>query len=263
MKSVHNTQAGQNKTVLIVVVAAALVALGAGGWWFFMKDKDVASVVNTPEAKQIVDACKKTINDNDLCRFFGSWDANQKFAVEMTTASNGSSSKSTYKVDGEKMYIKTDGDYAMEMITIGDDTYTKAGDVWWKKTNKPDAPAADTTTAEVADRDQFKFDEPTADKTTGPQYKKLGKEACGSFTCFKYQMIDTTSSGETVYLWFDDSKFLMRKMSTESSDGSRMEQVYSYENVSVPTPSPVKELAENQYIVPGQTEPMTLPSFEQ
>ncbi len=261
MKDIQSAQSGQNKIVLIAIVAAIVLA-GVGGWWFFMRSDNAVIVANTPAAKAAVESCKKAINDNDLCKFFGSWSENQKFAVDMLSASNGASMRSTYKVDGDKMYIKTDGEMAMEMITIGDDTYTKAGDVWWKKTTKSDTPAA-AVDPKVADRDQFKFDEPTTDTTTSPQYKKLGKEACGKFTCFKYEMVDPTAGSETMYLWFDDSKYLMRKMSVESKDGSRMEQTYTYENVSVEVPSPVKELADNQYIIPGQSEPVTMPDFGQ
>jgi hypothetical protein len=94
-----------------------------------------------------------------------------------------------------------------------------------------------------------------------PTYKKIGKEACGNLTCFKYEVVDPSSPGKQT-LWFDDKDYQLRRMRIES-EGTVSDQVFAYSSVSITAPSPTKDLGPNQYIVPGQSEPVTMPSADE
>jgi hypothetical protein len=162
--------------------------------------------------------------------------------------------------DDGKTYMKTEGGEFgnYEVISIGDTTYTKAGDTWWKQTSKP-------AEQEVAKVEDFKPQEPDESKpeTEQPKYEKQGKEACGDLQCFKYKVVDPSSPNTNEFIWFDDKDYLIRKQTTATAEGTATEITYTYSNISVSEPSPVKELAPNQYIMPGQTEPVTIPGAEE
>src|SRR6185436_16263771 len=83
------------------------------------------------------------------------------------------------------------------------------------------------------------FSEDLEEDTT--QYKNLGTEACGSYTCFKYQIIYKDDSGSKEYWWFDNKEYRLRKMRVEGSDGSVTEMSYTYGSIDIREPSPVKE----------------------
>ncbi len=244
----------------IVLIVVALVLVGAVGYVGFRtlsKNGSLGDAVSNKVASIAASQeCMKEYNDNDLCKFLSSWNANQKFKLESSTTAEGQTSKSIMTIDGDSTYLKMDGEYAMEVITIGDTTYTKAGDTWWKQTAKKTDESEPTIS-----KDDFKFEEPKEnteekDLTT---YAKEGKEACGKFNCFKYKVVDPENADTTEYIWFDDKDYLIRRTLSEDKDGTKSESVFSYDNISVKVPSPVKELGENQYIMPGQSEPQTMP----
>lgn len=262
MSKVRNNQAGVAHIILIVVFLVILGAVGYVGYTTFMKTKagDTKSESNTASSSKVESDCNKAIGDNDLCKFFASWDGKKNFAVTMTDTRDGVTSNSTIKIDGNKTYMKTDGEAAFEMIMVGDDTYSKTGGVWWKKAG---AKADDTTSATPeVNPDDYKYDVPVS-KDVGPQYKSLGKEACGKYTCFKYWLVDSSDkSGDKMYLMFDTQDYLMRKVRSESSDGAVMVQNYSYDDATVTIPTEFKTLAPNQMIIPGQSEPITIPGMD-
>lgn len=267
MKQLHKDQAGLGHLLLLAIIVVVVGGVGLAGYTVMQKNKDKttttsSSMASSEVSKAMADSCKKEIDDKDLCKFFSSWDGNLKFAVATTDTSGGVTTSMTMKVDGNNTYIKSEGDGAMEIISIGDTTYTKGGAYWWKQTKSPSASNDPTSAVKYND---YAFESPTEDEldTASSEYKKLGKEACGNLTCFKYQFIDNTDTSSKQFLWFDDEDYHMQKLRIENTDGSVSEQTYSYENVSVTVPSPVKELGENQYIAPGQSEPMTLPDMSE
>lgn len=249
------------KNIVIIISSILLVVVAGLAVWLFVFKDDSNPETNNASSKTSqaeIDSCEKNINDKDLCKFFASWKEVEKFKAVSTNISDGVSSVSTIKVDGDNSHIILEGDYPMEIITIGDDSYTKAGDVWWKESNKAAQPDDDENY--TIDTGDYNYEESEMDNL---DYKKLGKESCGEFSCFKYQMLDM-SDNEILshYVWFDDSSYMIRKVSTENIDGTSTEQVFSYEDFTISIPSPVQELGENQYIMPGSSEPVTMPDFD-
>ena len=245
MKRWQNRQAGGAHVLIVLVVLVALVgAIGFVVWRAMNKDAGQNAQVQAECAKY---------NDKDICKFLSSWQTSQKYRMTSTDDAG----ESIFEVDGDKSRIKMSGENGYEVITIGQTTYTKAGDVWYKQTiSEPEDDVAQDYKVDFEQPEAGKESEPAPDKTA---YKSHGKEACGKLKCFKYEVVDPDAGEQKQFIWFDDKDYQLRRGRSEGPDGAS-EQIYEYDNVSVNEPSPVKELGADQYIVPGQPEPMTLPT---
>jgi hypothetical protein len=235
---------GVSKVVLLAIVAVVLV--GAGGVYFFTKQNGGGASTALPFVKPALNPnCK--YNDPELCKFMNNFPTQTNYAVSSTSNFGGMSIESVYEISGEDkfhMLSKQNGKESSNTISIGDTTYTLdyTDNKWWKQTLKPEDPEK-ATEKEV--KDQFTFDDKTAeDKTT---YKFIAKEPCGDRTCFKYEMISPDSADTKVYMWFDDKDYLMRKMRMEDKTAGATESIYSYDNISISAPAPVKEGTPNNY----------------
>lgn len=238
-------QRGIGHIGVIVAIVVVLVA-GGIGWWVWDQNQN-----KTPQQKAIKNAVC-SYDDQNVCKFFAGWKATGSYTVELVGTSDGETINSVIAVDGEdKSHVKFSGSFNYETITIGDKLYTKAGDTWYRQT---------LSTAEL---DNYKEDIESglAEPTDGGKitYTKLGTEDCDDRKCFKYQVVDADAPDATQYVWFDTKDYLLRRVQITSVDGTSSDSTISYKKVSISEPSPVKELGENQYIVPGQSEPTTLP----
>lgn len=239
---------------IIVVIAVVVVLLGGVGYvaWNQFGKQAVADVTMDAATRAAKDECEKK-NDKDICRFVTNWKKNDKYRI---TSVSGSGNKSVITIDGKKTHMASSGELTAEIISIDNTTYTKAGGVWYKQTTK-------TPEQNPGKQSEVEFKEPadegeapTEDKTT---YKKLAKEACGKLQCFKYEVVNPDNADSKEFIWFDDQDYKLRKSVTQSPD-SKSEQTFDYDNVSVAVPSPVKELAADEYLMPGTTEPVKFPS---
>lgn len=238
-------QRGIGHTGVIVIIIVVLAVAGVG-WWVWNKNKN-----DTPQ-QQAIDSAKCDYEDKDICKFFAAWKATDNYAIESTTTSDGQTVKMVIKIDGkDKTAVSFTGAMDYETITIGDTLYTKAGDTWYKRT---------LTADEVKDY-QADTDVDLTEPTNGGKitYTKVGTEDCGEHKCYKYEVKDADNPDTTQYLWFDTKTYQLRRVQITDQDGNTFDSTFSYDKVSVSEPSPAKELAPNQYIVPGQSEPTTLP----
>lgn len=253
MKTSRRNDHGFAHIEIIIITVVVVGLIGFIGWRFFTSQDSSDNTALNKASQQAVKAECDKVNDDDLCKFFGSWETNLKY--RMITTQNGS--KTTFEVDGDDSHITMTGEMAYEVITIGKTTYTRAGDTWYKQTIKE--PEQDVAKDYKQDFVEPSTDEkkPSEDKT----YKKLGKEACGNLQCFKYEIVDPSSTDAKEFIWFDDKDYRIRKHLSQSPEYTS-ETTYEYNNVNISEPSPVKELGPNQYIGPGSNEPMTLPSYE-
>lgn len=246
---------------LLLILLAVVVLAGVGFAAYKVKNKDdstnSSTTLSKTDQKAVEKECNDQLKDKDLCRFMANWNGFSKYKVAITNTGSDTSSM-TMTVDGANSAMHMEGEAAMDTITVDGTTYTKAGETWWKQPKQETNTSSETT---HIDKDQFKFEAPKEDTPESqlPKYTKIGEEACGKLKCFKYKLEDPadTESGSQI-LWFDTKDYLLRKMETQTAEGkSTME--FSYDNISVKVPSPVKELGPNQYILPGQTEPQTIP----
>lgn len=249
------TSSSQSGFVHFIAIIAAVVVLGAVGWLGWQAfSKNAADKTLDVASSQARAECEKE-NDKDICRFVTNWKTSAKYSM-VSTGADGS--KSTYEIDGDKTRMVMSGEFAYEVVSVGKTTYTKAGDVWYKQTIKD--PKDDVTADAKIDFKEPANDSNETESKDKTVYKKLAKEPCGNLTCFKYEVVDSTNTDTKEFIWFDDKDYKLRKSVSESSEG-KTETTFEYDNVSVAIPSPAKELAPNQYIVPGQLEPQTIPTM--
>lgn len=77
---------------------------------------------------------------------------------------------------------------------------------------------------------------------SGITYKALGTVACGSLTCYKYQVTDSTTPTATQYAWFDNKNYELRQWQyTDSGDTDDI--TISYGAVNITKPSPVQSVS--------------------
>lgn len=253
MKILRNDARGIAHVGLIVVALVAVAAIGFAGWRVMSKDK--ASTADNATQKAAEDACNQENKDQDLCKFITGWKDLKQYHVEITNTGGGRTDKATFESDDNKTRMVSQGEMTYEIINIGDYMFTKASDgTWWKQQIKPEE--------NLAKEYDYEFKDPDTETEPGKKtsYERLGKEACGDRQCFKYKVVEPAQPEDTQYIWFDDQDYLARRIRIESKDGSVSEQTFAYDNVKITEPSPAKDLGPNQYIIPGQTEPVTLPT---
>ena len=244
----HSQQSGFHIVPVLSVVGVVLL-VGVIGWFFWNNfgnsANDVALDAATQKARE---ECEKEA-DKDICKFLTNWKLNTDYRI---TSIMDDGTKSVFEIDGDNTYMKSEGEYAYEVITIGKTTYTKAGATWYKSVEQQDA--------EPIEVGKMDFDDPAETKggeTSKTTYKLISKEACGNLQCFKYQIIDSEDTDSTNYVWFDDKEYKARKTLSEYADG-KYEATYEYNNITVKVPSPVKDLKPGEVVMPGASEPTNL-----
>lgn len=256
----RHDQRGIAHILEIIIIGAIVIGVTVFIAWRMLGGGNQSSnpTANSAVQQAIAKAQCAGLSDNDLCKFYTSFKA-QKYSTvtSNSTTSDGKTSKSTYQADGSNYHVTLTGDLTYEAISIGQDLYVKNGNTWWKQT----IPQSDASKYNLATNSELSFNEPTTDaKTSQPYYKKIDTEKCGDLTCLKYQLIDPANPGETDYLWFDTTDYQLRRMKMQSVDGAGSDSTFDYTKVTVSAPNSFQTLQANQYILPGQSEPVTVPS---
>jgi hypothetical protein len=231
---------------IIVIVVAVVVVAAVGGYLLMNKSGGGGPSVPGVPSLTLNPNCKE--NDPDLCKFINGFKEHKEFKINSVTSGKDGKTDSVYESTGEDNYhmvTSADGKEMMNMIVLGDTTYTKdySDDKWWKQ-------VASKKTQDLAEDFKKDYSEDTTtteDKTT---YKKIGKEACGSMQCFKYQVIDPANTETTEYIFFDDREYQLRKTSSEDKEGNTSEANYTYGGVKIAVPSPTKDAKEGDIINP-------------
>ncbi len=222
-----------------VIIIIVLAIIGGGAYYFFGKQNEKSSTQNSTaatetQAKAVDSACKNHFGDDDFCRFAGNWAKLTDAVITMTTPDEeGFAITLTYDGAGNSHIAMTqNGEALNESIEIGDTSYSRSiGEASWTKSTGDDS---DTFSEDI----DFGFDF-SEDSTESIQ--KLGKEACGNLTCFKYRLLDSSLPNTETTVWFDDKEFKLRRMTSTDPEGTT-EFIVRYESVpTITEPSPVVE----------------------
>lgn len=154
------------------------------------------------------------------------------------------------RIQGEEMayamWQDVSGKKSGEFISIGKTTFAKdyKDNTWWKQTDTPEA----KPTGEEPQPEPVDFKKEYEDlKSKPPKFEKLGEEACGSLTCYKYTEVNSETPEASRLFWFDTKKFLLRK--EESGYGEwRAFTDYGYDGINVKAPTPTKDVPEGKNI---------------
>lgn len=253
----HNHQSDQRgiaQVLLVVIIVVVVAAIGYVGWKVTSnKNKGSTSNSSAPAAgnKQVASAaettCLASYHDKDLCKFVAAEAAapfeKTPLKLTMSGTSGGSSGTWTMEQDGQgnDSLMMSGGGQTLNTITLGGQTYmqTTAGGPWVTYGAAGNSSSSSTSQSSP---DSSLTDFVKSMSTT--KYTKLGKEACGGLTCFKYQVTDSTMPNSTQYVWFDTSRHLMRQYyEADSSTGDKMTMVISYQKVTISKPSPVQDMS--------------------
>lgn len=60
------------------------------------------------------------------------------------------------------------------------------------------------------------------------------------------------------FIWFDNSYYQLQRLKTIGSN-STMDATFGYKKVTIEAPDDSTDLPSNKYIVPGQSDPVTIP----
>lgn len=169
-------------------------------------------------------------DDKELCRFINQHSSIKPFNVQTeTTAKSGVNNTASlaFAADNRTTFkLSVDGATKDERIYIGDTLYLKSGDKWQQQVVK--------VSEQDILRDQYNFNQQAA-KSGKVFYKKVGKEACGNRTCYKYR-VSLAEHPNTYYIWFDTKDYLLRRMRLERVDGAVSESNYSYSIATINAP---------------------------
>jgi hypothetical protein len=177
-------------------------------------------------------------NDPDLCKFLNNWQDVKYFTANSTSTFEGKQQQTVMKsINPDKFQMTSLAGSAenFNMISIGDTTYTKdyTDNKWLKVTSEKESDTVKSS------KDEFDYNL-EEDKT---EYKKIGTEACGKLTCFKYQVIDPEQAdfNSKEYILFDNKEYTLRKTITEGPDNNIAIIEFDYSKISIDVPSPIKE----------------------
>jgi hypothetical protein len=235
--------------VIVIVLVAVIGAAAAFGVMNVMKAKDSGGGASLIPGKVTLNGdCE--YKDPDLCKFVNNWQVGGNYTMEGTSKDGNETGTVKFAVAGDdsEIVFASQGKDVLHTITIGKTTYTKdiTDGKWWKSENG-DQPSFE---------EDFKLDpkeelsKPEAERT---KYTKIGKEACGSLTCFKYQ---AQEPGDNVnsFIYFDDRDYKLRRMVTTATldaagkDQTTSDLTMNYNKPSIKVPSPIKE--GNPYGIP-------------
>lgn len=225
-------QRGMAHVLMVVLVLVVVGVIGFAGWKVAGGNKKASTVTSTTtkdtEKVAADSGCVAAYHDENLCKFSTNADI-EKLAYTATltsTDTDGTAGTFTLKSDG-KGNSSMSG--LLNTVQLDGASYIKNGNVWYKY---------------PASSDEEDDSDPTADMNLvlgeGITYKPQGKEACGSRTCFKYEVTETASPETTQFVWFDTKDYLLRQWKSTGADGSAL-MTLEYGNVKISAPSPVQD----------------------
>lgn len=246
--SIRKDQRGLGRVVAILILVL-LLAAGLVAWRVSQNHDNPAKTAN---ARVAVDSCNQKLNDKDLCKFIGNYDIS-KSSYLMTINSESKSSPvgansqnktiikavTTLKSDGKgnSQLSGTSNGQASEVIIFDKVSYMKdpKDGKWWKFASNDAMAPKDTNPV-----NGLRFNTPSTDSKV--TYKKLGKEACGSLNCFKYQIVYSSRPKDINYFWFDTKDYRLQGYYDKAGDDTITDLSIAYQPVTVSAPTPVKEV---------------------
>jgi len=241
-------QRGIAHLLFIVLGLVVVAAIGVAAWKVRSNNKNNSSSTGTSAKTTVANnsavesACNKSINDSVFCKFASHFSLATAYTTTITsTSATSGSSTMTLKADGKNntsLTATSGGAESLASVTLNGTSYIKdeSTGVWIKYPASTSAPTSTDPTSNI----KFSANDITANNTTS--YKNLGKEACGSLTCYKYQVMDTGQAGTTSYIWFDTQNYQMRRYSATTADGTS-DMTFSYGAVNITAPTPVQDFS--------------------
>lgn len=233
--NLHSDSRGIAHLFLILIVAG-VVGVGGFAYWrvssYNNKDDSSGRETTTPGGSTAntadkSDECVALTGDENICRM-GSITDLSKFSSVVTMNMNGM--QSTIKYDGKGNNDTNLGDLG-RAITVNGKNYIYMMDAWYDTGND---------TSQVPDSQMPDLGFAT---TAGIKYENLGKEACGSDTCFKYRMSGGILGDGVVTCLFSDKDYLPRYYESTGGMLGQMTMTIAYQPVTITAPEGAKPIS--------------------
>ena len=256
--SSESSQRGAAHILLLVVGVLVLAAIGGIGYkvvsmhttasntsgnapaYGTTSNTSHQSNTNSGAAAATTSTCEATYHDATLCKFAGSSTSLDKTAYTASLHITQSSTTSTMTLasdgKGNTKLTGSGSGATFNSITLNGTTYVQSSGSgpWIEYPSGTSAPTTDPTSSMNI-----------GVGNAGITFKSLGTQACGSMTCYKYQVMDSATPSATQYVWFDNSQYKLREWQyTDGSNSTTMDITYG--NVSITMPSPVESLSQMQ-----------------
>lgn len=244
-----NTRAHQDgfAHLLLIVIAVIVVAgIALAGWRVATMQKSSSTASDNSPSSQAAAAqsrCMTQLHDDIFCKFAAVEAANPiekgAFAATLTSTNQGIISNISFQHDAKGntslILAGENGLPGETFIEYNHVEYMKADDqtVW----TSLGAGAPNTTPASPSNDLSFLGSLLTIKIT------KLGTEACGSLTCYKYQFADSAQPNATQYIWFDNHGYLLREYKATGGLFGGLDMKLSYPTVNIAQPTPTQSFS--------------------
>jgi hypothetical protein len=247
-QTLRGQERGFGHVGLVLLVVVVLGVIGFVGYTVAGKSgvgkkasTTTTATTATTEVAAADQGCVTTYKDENLCKFAAKGGALDKLAFSATAAVTGGEDAGEFTLlndgKGNTSVVMSGGGLAFNAVSYGGHSYIKNDQGSWTDYG---ADSEDTNPAK----------DMNLVLGSGLTYTPSGKEACGSLTCFKYDLKDDTSPNAQQTVWFDTKSYLARKWSDVSTDDTTgavttTVMTISYPGkVSVSKPSPVVSLGQ-------------------
>jgi outer membrane lipoprotein-sorting protein len=239
-KKLQNNEQGIAQILIIIIAVVVLGAVGFVGYKVATKNKSKTTSSSTATTNAVSSSCLSTYHDANICHFasFSTSFDKTAYTATITTTQQGTTSTLTMKNDGKgntAMTGTSDGQQFNSILLDGN-TYIGSGGTWMEYKSGSTAPTQSNPTSNMN----------IGVGTKGITFKNLGTDACGSQSCFKYQVTDAAMAGTTQYVWFDNSSYKLREWKYSDGSGNSTDMTISYGAVTITAPSPVQVIPTGQ-----------------
>ncbi len=236
----------------IILVVIAIVVLAGGYYLYTSKGAGIPLISSIVPAPRATEKDFEFIKDPLVRKHFAAQANQTAFRIKSLSSGRGEEVSITEALmNGEKVSFRSKtqnakGEDTTDMIMIDGITYVKdfKDGKWWREV--PKKIEGPTPTSAVEEPDDFKT-EMLKKKDKLIEYKQLGTEKCADLTCYKYQELDPENKEGARIFWFDNQRYLLRKEEYSFGEFTTTNE-YSYNDISISVPSPVKDVPEGKSI---------------
>ncbi len=200
-----------------------------------------SSSSSTGSSTSVEATCLAAYHDANLCHFASSASSFDKTAYTATLSlvqNGGTNSTTTLKNDGKGNTSLTGsgGGQVINAITLDGVEYVQSNNTgpWVEYPSGATAPTSNPTS---------NMDISVVGSTT-TTFKSLGKEACGSLDCYKYEIDSKLTPDTKQIVWFDTSSYKLREWNYADNSGDSTDMKITYGSVNITKPSPVETLSQ-------------------
>ncbi len=225
---------------IIVVIIVGVVALGGYfGYQYMQRSKGILSTLQDKKGA-VMDKIKDCIYDKDYCMYMQtglSALSKSMVGTSTTESKDGTKTTSTWETDGKgNMRItmsgnkQTGGMILLDGVMYIQDVEKK---IWYEYASGQGSEQKNNFFDVESLKKQFSETKNTVKVT------KKGTEACGTRQCNVYDISGDEQAGATTTIYIDTQEYLMRKVVTQSEQGTTTVE-FEYQPVTIVKPSPVQ-----------------------